>query len=43
MVVSFAPSQLSAKVESIHMHHELLKEAIPGDNIGFHVKNLTKK
>jgi|TARA_B110000503_G_C7071316_1_gene380996 elongation factor 1-alpha len=25
------------------MHHESLKEAIPGDNVGFNVKNVSVK
>ncbi len=43
MVVSFAPSQLSTEVKSVEMHHESLKEAIPGDNVGFNVKNIAVK
>jgi elongation factor 1-alpha len=43
MVVTFAPSGLSTEVKSIEMHHEALAEAIPGDNVGFNVKNLAVK
>lgn len=40
MMVHFAPTNLQAEVKSIEMHHVNLKEALPGDNIGFNVKNL---
>jgi len=30
-------------VKSIEMHHESLKQAIPGDNVGFNVKNVAVK
>ena len=43
MVVSFAPSDLSAEVKSVEMHHESLPEACPGDNVGFNVKGLSTK
>jgi elongation factor 1-alpha len=43
MVVIFAPSQLSTEVKSVEMHHEALVEAVPGDNVGFNVKNLSVK
>jgi len=43
MVVVFAPSALSTEVKSVEMHHEALVEAIPGDNVGFNVKNLSVK
>jgi elongation factor 1-alpha len=43
MVVTFAPSALSTEVKSIEMHHEALQEALPGDNVGFNVKNLSVK
>jgi len=40
---SFAPSDLSAEVKSVEMHHESMPEAIPGDNVGFNVKGLSVK
>lgn len=40
VTVHFAPTNLQAEVKSIEMHHVNLKEAVPGDNIGFNVKNL---
>jgi len=43
MVVAFAPSDLSAEVKSVEMHHESLPEANPGDNVGFNVKGLSTK
>ncbi|CAF1927373.1 unnamed protein product [Rotaria magnacalcarata] len=43
MVVSFAPSSLQTEVKSIEMHHEALQEALPGDNVGFNVKNISVK
>jgi len=43
MVVTFAPSNLSTEVKSIEMHHEALEEALPGDNVGFNVKNVSVK
>jgi len=41
MVVVFAPSEVTSEVKSIEMHHESLPEALPGDNIGFNVKNVS--
>jgi elongation factor 1-alpha len=43
MVVIFAPSGLSTEVKSVEMHHESLPEAVPGDNVGFNVKNVSVK
>jgi len=43
MHVVFAPSLHTSEVKSIEMHHESLAEAGPGDNVGFHVKNLSVK
>merc|ERR1712129_532267 len=42
-IVTFAPVQLSTEVKSVEMHHESLPEAIPGDNVGFNVKNVSVK
>ena len=41
MTVYFAPSNVKSEVKSVEMHHEALAEAIPGDNVGFNVKNLS--
>jgi len=43
MVVVFAPAMVSTEVKSVEMHHEALAEAVPGDNVGFNVKNLSVK
>ena len=43
MVVTFAPNQLSTEVKSVEMHHESLPEAVPGDNVGFNIKNVSVK
>merc|ERR1712209_310769 len=43
MVVTFAPTQLTTEVKSVEMHHESLQEAVPGDNVGFNVKNVSVK
>jgi len=42
-VVTFAPSGISTEVKSVEMHHEALTEALPGDNVGFNVKNVSVK
>merc|ERR1712139_474117 len=34
---------LSTEVKSVEMHHEALTEALPGDNVGFNVKNVSVK
>merc|ERR1712071_47361 len=43
MVVTFAPAGLTTEVKSVEMHHEALTEALPGDNVGFNVKNVSVK
>jgi len=43
MVVTFAPTSLTTEVKSVEMHHEALIEALPGDNVGFNVKNVSVK
>jgi len=42
-VVTFAPAGVSTEVKSVEMHHEALTEAVPGDNVGFNVKNVSVK
>jgi elongation factor 1-alpha len=39
----FAPTGLTTEVKSVEMHHESLKEAVPGDNVGFNCKNVSVK
>jgi elongation factor 1-alpha len=43
MVVTFAPVSVTTEVKSVEMHHETLTQAIPGDNVGFNVKNISVK
>merc|ERR1712066_1122863 len=43
MNVRFAPSNLTTEVKSVEMHHTQLPQAIPGDNVGFNVKNIAVK
>jgi len=43
MSVIFAPSGISTEVKSVEMHHEVVEQAIPGDNVGFNVKNVSVK
>jgi len=43
MVVTFSPANLTTEVKSVEMHHEALSEALPGDNVGFNVKNVSVK
>jgi len=43
MVVTFAPANITTEVKSVEMHHEQLVEGLPGDNVGFNVKNVSVK
>ncbi|QLQ78851.1 hypothetical protein HG537_0B01990 [Torulaspora globosa] len=43
MVVTFAPAGVTTEVKSVEMHHEQLEEGLPGDNVGFNVKNVSVK
>ena len=43
MKVVFAPLNISSEVKSVEMHHESLLEAIPGDYVGFNVKDIAVK
>jgi len=43
MVVTFAPAMITTEVKSVEMHHEAMAEAVPGDNVGFNVKNVSVK
>jgi len=43
MVVTFAPMNITTEVKSVEMHHEQVEQALPGDNVGFNVKNLSVK
>ncbi len=39
--VQFNPSEESAEVKSIEMHHTVVDRAEPGDNVGFNVRGLS--
>jgi len=41
--VVFMPSGAKGEVKKIEMHHQELTQAVPGDNVGFNVKNVDKK
>jgi elongation factor 1-alpha len=43
MVVTFAPANVTTEVKSVEMHHETLEEGLPGDNVGFNIKNVSVK
>ena len=43
MVVTFAPVNVTTEVKSVEMHHEALRKVLPGDNVGFNVKNVSVK
>jgi elongation factor 1-alpha len=43
MVVKFAPTNVTTEVKSVEMHHEQIPEGLPGDNVGFNVKNVSIK
>lgn len=40
--IIFMPAGASGEVKSIEMHHEKMEEALPGDNIGFNVRGVSK-
>ena len=42
MQIHFNPSDKTAEVKSVEMHHEMLPQAIPGDNVGFNCRGLAK-
>jgi elongation factor 1-alpha len=43
VIVTFAPANVTTEVKSVEMHHVALTEAVPGDNVGFNVKNVSVK
>ncbi|KAF9609854.1 hypothetical protein IFM89_018839 [Coptis chinensis] len=43
MVITFDHIGLTTEVKSVEMHHETLQEVLPGDNVGFNVKNVAVK
>ncbi len=42
MKVIFEPSHVVGEVKSIEEHHEILPQAVPGDNVGFNVRGVAK-
>lgn len=42
MQIHFNPSDKTAEVKSVEMHHEMLPQAVPGDNVGFNCRGLAK-
>jgi elongation factor 1-alpha len=42
MKIIFMPANKVGEVKSIEMHHEMLTQAVPGDNVGFNVRGLAK-
>merc|ERR1712012_1401478 len=43
IVATFAPTGLTTEVKSVEMHHQSMDQALPGDNVGFNVKNVSVK
>ncbi|MFW9979768.1 MAG: elongation factor 1-alpha, partial [Candidatus Thorarchaeota archaeon] len=43
MKVTFMPPNKTGEVKSIEMHHEILAQAEPGDNIGFNIRGIERK
>jgi elongation factor 1-alpha len=41
-VIVFEPSGVKGEVKSIEVHHQQIKEAVPGDNVGFNVRGISK-
>jgi len=42
-IVVFMPPNKKGEVKSIEMHHQRIEEALPGDNIGFNVRGVSRK
>jgi len=42
-VVTIAPVMVTTECKSVEMHHESLAKAVPGDNVGFNLKNVSVK
>merc|ERR1719272_2805030 len=43
MNITFAPVGLMTECKDVEMHHEKLEQGVPGDNVGFNIKNLSVK
>ncbi len=42
MKISMQPADKSGEVKSIEMHHEIIPKAVPGDNVGFNVRGISR-
>jgi elongation factor 1-alpha len=40
MQIKFAPGDIVTECKDVEMHHEKLEQAVPGDNVGFNIKNV---
>jgi len=40
--IIFMPANKVGEVKTIEMHHEILPQAVPGDNVGFNVRGIAK-
>ncbi|PHT86772.1 Elongation factor 1-alpha [Capsicum annuum] len=43
MVVTFGPPSLTTEVKYVEMNHKALQDSLPGDNVGFNIKNVVVK
>ncbi|KAL4843069.1 hypothetical protein H8958_003398 [Nasalis larvatus] len=43
MMATFASVNITTEAKSVEMHHEALSEALPGDIMGYNVKNVSVK
>jgi elongation factor 1-alpha len=41
IIATFGPVGITTEVKSVEMHHEQVEQAMPGDNVGFNVKNIS--
>lgn len=41
--IIFQPGEKTAEVKDIEMHHEKMAKAVPGDNVGFNVRGISKE
>ena len=41
--IKFAPGDIVTECKDVEMHHEKLEQAMPGDNVGFNIKNVSVK
>ena len=43
MMICFSPGNIVTECKTVEMHHEILPEAGPGDNVGFNIRNVSVK